>query len=102
VTETQIKSDIQKALDKLGIPHWRMQAGGYRGRTHGLPKGTPDILAAPQCMGRPLFLWIEVKRPGKEATTEQWDFRNRMTVRGHYWIKATCARDVLKWLDESL
>lgn len=100
-TETDIKAEIQETLDKLGIPRWRMQAGGYRGRTRGLPKGTPDILAAPEYRGVPLYLWIEVKKPGEEATDEQWAFRNRMTRRGHYWIMATCKEDVLKWLDES-
>ena len=100
MTETDIKAEIQNALDKLGIPRWRMQAGGYRGRTRGLPKGTPDILAAPltNVCNFPLFLWIEVKKPGEKPTKEQYDFAEKMMARGHVWIVARSAEDVLNWL----
>ena len=103
MTETEIKSDIQNALDKLGIPRWRMQAGGYRGRTRGLPKGTPDILAAPliRRLELPAFLWIEVKKPGEKPTKEQLDFAAKMTAQGHKWIVARSADDVVTWLKEN-
>ena len=114
-TETDIKAEIQNALDKLGIPRWRMQAGGYRGRTRGLPKGTPDILAAPSIRMSftsidpwrprtdevPLFLWIEVKKPGEKPTKEQLDFAAKMTAQGHKWIVARSAEDVIGWLKEN-
>lgn len=115
MTETQLKADIQKALDQLGIPRWRMQAGGYRGRTRGLPKGTPDILASPTLSLEhnpnpyanvtgtawfPVFLWIEVKKPKESATPEQLEFAHRMIAKGHYWIVARSRDDVLNWLKE--
>lgn len=115
MTETQLKADIQKALDQLGIPRWRMQAGGYRGRTRGLPKGTPDILAAPtlsladnfnpfaDVSGTawiPVFLWIEVKKPKEKPTQDQVDFSFRVIAKGHFWIVARSLDDVLGWLKE--
>ena len=105
MTETQLKADIQKALDQLGIPRWRMQAGGYRGRTRGLPKGTPDILAAPQrglagIHDVPVFLWIEVKKPKEKPSAEQEEFRDRMVAKGHFWMVARSVDDVLNWLKE--
>lgn len=102
MTETQLKADIQKALDQLGIPRFRMQAGGYRGRTRGLPKGTPDILAAPQPshLAWPVFLWIEVKKPKEKPTPEQLEFRDRMEAKGHCWLLAQSLDDVLNWLKE--
>ena len=103
MTETQLKADIQKALDQLGIPRWRMQAGGYRGRTRGLPKGTPDILAAPEIpyCSFPAYLWIEVKKPKEKPTKEQLDFAAKMTAQGHKWIVARSADDVVTWLKEN-
>lgn len=104
MTETQLKADIQKALDQLGIPRWRMQAGGYRGRTRGLPKGTPDILASPcvTIMGAlfPCWLWIEVKLPKGKLSVEQVEFADKIKKRGHHWLLAKSIDDVLNWLKE--
>lgn len=95
-----MKADIQKALDQLGIPRWRMQAGGYRGRTRGLPKGTPDILAAPSFRDVPVFLWIEVKKPKEKPTPEQEEFAQCMMAKGHFWMVARSIDDVLNWLKD--
>lgn len=111
--ERDIKLRIKKMLDKLGIDNWRMQAGGYRGRTRGLPAGTPDILAAPRlyveaieavCVNRiwqPVFLWIETKTKKGKPTDEQLRFADEKQKKGHHWIIARCEDDVLNWIKEN-
>ena len=99
--ERDIKLSIKKLLDKLGIDSWRMQAGGYRGRTRGLPKGTPDLLAAPSIGAMPIFLWIETKSPSGIPTKDQLTFADEKRKKGHYWIIARSADDVLDWLKQN-
>lgn len=110
MAERDIKLAIKKMLDKLGIDSWRMQAGGYRGRTRGLPKGTPDILAAPtmnhHCMDHvletsPIYLWIETKAPDGKPTKEQLEFADDKRKKGHFWIMARSEADVMEWLKEN-
>lgn len=103
--ERDIKKSIKDMLDKLGIDSWRMQAGGYRGRTRGLPAGTPDILAAPimeiDYALRPTFLWIETKTKDNKPTKEQLEFADDKRKKGHHWIIARCEDDVLNWIKEN-
>lgn len=114
--ERDIKLRIKKLLDKLGIDSWRMQAGGYRGRTRGLPKGTPDILSAPilslaqnanvfaNVSGTawfPVYLWIETKTVAGKPTKEQLEFAEDKQRKGHFWIVARSEDDVLNWLKEN-
>lgn len=104
--ERDIKKEISDMLKQLGIECWRMQAGGYRGRTRGLPKGTPDMLAAPVILNEcgdhkiPAFLWIETKAPKGRPTKDQLEFADRVRLKGHYWIVARCLDDVLNWIKE--
>lgn len=42
--EGKLKREIDEALTKLGVWFVRVNAGGFRGRMKGAPKGTPDFL----------------------------------------------------------
>src|SRR5262245_42370766 len=109
-TESQISKSIRDALDKLGIPNWRMNSGVVRVRGGFMrlaPEGTPDILAAPnvpegmtawEC---PKLLWIEVKKPGGKLRPAQLAFGDRMRNRGHAWLCVESFHEVLDWLKEN-
>ena len=96
--EAEISLEIRKALEKLGIPCYRMNSGGYRGRMRGHAKGTPDILALPQIVRVPTPYWIEVKRPGGKLRPEQLEFADRARNRGEFWCLAESVDDVLREL----
>lgn len=118
VTETDISREIRKALEKLGIPVWRMNSGKMRVRGGFVqlnPAGTADILAAPSifndceyCGGlpgildefTPVFLWIEVKKPGGTQSREQIEFSVRMRNRSHIYLLVESLDEVLAWLKE--
>ena len=63
--ESDIQSDILKALDELGHDCWYVWHRMDKRTT--CKRGTPDIVGAYK--GRPFA--IEVKRPGKKVTPEQ-------------------------------
>src|SRR5262249_47089713 len=100
MTESQISLDIRKALEKMGIPCYRMNSGGYRGRMRGHAKGTPDILAHPWITHKipivagaclydiPTPFWIEVKKAGGKLRPEQLEFADRARNRGEFWCLA--------------
>lgn len=84
MSETQLSASIRSALERLGVWCMRVNSGGYRSRSRGAPKGTPDILLmgpAPVAGS-----WLEVKDPnGKnrdEASQPIWHQRaKKMGVR---------------------
>lgn len=100
MTETELKRDICKLLDTLGIYWVRLQASGYRGRMKGCPKGTADLLAAPYArrQANPVWLWLEIKKPGEKQTPEQIQFQNNVEGRGMTYIVARSMDDVLSTL----
>ncbi len=58
MSETELSKSILDAVNLLpGVRLWRQPAGGYRGRSVGVPKGTPDLVGY---AGR-YFIGIEVK-----------------------------------------
>lgn len=44
MSETDLTRSVREALEAMGVYVLRVQAGGYRGRTMGAPKGTPDLI----------------------------------------------------------
>lgn len=106
--ETALKREILDALKKLGIRHWRMNAGGYRGRAVGHPKGTPDLLMLPSCQPpldgsqgvswRKMVCWIEIKAPGGRLSPEQLKFADSARNAGEHWLLAESIEDVLDFL----
>lgn len=107
VSETDIKKAITDALEAAGYIVTRTAAGGYRGRTKGCKKGTPDIhVVIPG--GR--SCWMEVKASGKEKPTKaQVAFMDRARSQGAYacvvWnhsnamrhVQQACARET-RWM----
>lgn len=60
MSETDLSRAILKAVNALpGVRLWRQPAGGYRGRSVGVPPGTPDLCGY---VGR-YFIGLEIKRP---------------------------------------
>jgi hypothetical protein len=107
MTESSISLSIRKALEKMGIPNYRVNSGRVRvrgGWMQGAKKGTPDILCHPLVRWAPHWIrmpfWIEVKAPKGKLTKEQLDFGDEARKRGEGWICAESVDDVLRELRE--
>ena len=83
MTETQLQSAIQSALQRLGYVVLRLNSGSARRRGYRIrlcPEGTPDLLVLLRA-GR--VLWIEVKLPGESLSAAQDEWRHRAAREGH-------------------
>jgi hypothetical protein len=99
MTETELKREICQALTKMGIFWIRCNSGitkVKRGWMHNCPKGTADVLAAPERADRPSWLWIEVKKPKEKQSPEQIQFQHDVEARGMTYIVARSLDDVLE------
>ncbi len=66
MSETELSRAILKAVNLLpNVRLWRQPAGGYRGRSVGVPKGTPDLVGY---VGR-YFIGLEIK--GKDRLKDR-------------------------------
>jgi hypothetical protein len=79
-TETQVKREITKTLERFGVWVERIHTGmvPVGGRwIHGARTGTPDtvVISPPG--------WLEVKRPGEEPSPEQVDWHEKARKAGH-------------------
>jgi hypothetical protein len=97
VTEHDIQSTILDWLALHRIFHYRQNTGkiirSYGGKTRCIAfgaKGAPDIVAV---IGG-IYVGIEVKALGKEATKEQAAFGKNLTDAGGRYIVARCLEDV--------
>jgi hypothetical protein len=126
---TMLERDVQKSITDLlaaeRIPCFRMNSGdrfgvtnGKKWRIRGHETGTADLLAAPKIrkgfpsgplyllnmrgedVAVPVFLWIEVKRPGNKQTADQIRFEQECMLRGHAYLCADSVDTVLDWLRE--
>lgn len=58
MSETELSRAILTAVNALpNVRLWRQPAGGYRGRSVGVPKGTPDLVG----YAGKLFCSLEIK-----------------------------------------
>jgi len=104
MSETELSRNIRDALTALDYV-WclRVNAGGYRGRMVGAPKGTSDLIA---CVERPMVSWerelvgvfvaLEVKRPGGKTSPAQDAFARRIRALGGVYAVVTSVEDALE------
>ena len=82
MSETAVKKAITDRLEAHGYIVTRTAAGGYRGRTAGCKKGTPDLHVQGH-HGR--SVWLEIKATEKDkATREQVAFIEKARSFGAY------------------
>jgi Holliday junction resolvase len=90
MTEAEIQKQIIEYLETSGCLVFRMNAGRGRNNQRLAPAGTPDLLA----VSRKGQVWIEVKRPGEEPTTEQIAMHYLLMARNQKVIVATTIEEV--------
>lgn len=125
IREKDVMKQVCDFLDAERIPYFRMNAGdrfgitnGRRWRIKGHAAGTADLLLSPkisrflpsghlrlnQITGEaariPVFLWCELKRPGKSQSPEQVRFELECLQRGHAYICIDDVQELIDWLAE--
>lgn len=90
ITEADVTADVKELLKILKIPFFKHKA------SMGSAKGVTDIIGTLPVSGR--GLWLEIKRPGKEPTEDQWGFMRKMAAAGGLAFWADSAESVLKQL----
>lgn len=77
---SSITNPLRDAINAIpGCNVTRQPAGGYRGRTMGVPEGTPDLIGSVQ--GKAVAL--ETKAPGGKLSAAQRDWYTRY---GHLYL----------------
>lgn len=105
--ESSLKRLITDWLNAERIPWFRMQSGKiiarHNGRSRAIPFGEPgmaDILAAPRIMGRPVYLWIELKAGKGQCTPDQLNFCERVQGFGMNYIVVRSLEALKSWCAE--
>ena len=105
-TEHQIQQLIMNYLTAKGWYVQRMNSGAIRVEKHLIRMasvGTPDIMAFRPCPDvettNPDLIFIEVKRPGKEATFNQIQAMKLLTEHGAECLVAHSLEEVQEWLE---
>jgi RecB family endonuclease NucS len=87
VKESTLENDILQYLRYMGIMCWKTHDPKHRP----CEMGIPDIMG---CLGNGRLVAIEVKRPGKKASTLQSDFINKLQAYNALAFVATSLTDV--------
>ena len=108
-TETELSRAIRDALTGLDYV-WcmRINAGGYRGRMVGAPKGTSDLVACVSVIENHghyyaehgLFVALEVKLPGCKTSPAQDAFARRIRALGGVYEVVTSVDEALRVVRE--
>ena len=95
--------DGPRPFTTSGVPHIQVEVEPVpavdetlRARAFALPgvENRPTVVSLPGGRG----LWLEIKRPGKEPTEDQWGFMRKMAAAGGLAFWADSAESVLKQL----
>jgi hypothetical protein len=96
--ETAIDNEIEDVIDKWHLKHWRNQVFSGRVKNGWLNTGTPGLPDRSVMLWDGKTLYIEVKRPGKELSIDQIDFRDHCKKIKAPWMLAESADDVHRYL----
>jgi len=80
MTERDIQDQILKWCQRGNVHLAR--TGNDRGRSKSLPEGWPDITGWMTVDGVAVFVFIEVKKPGKKPTPAQQSYLEKLAAAG--------------------